>query len=742
MNNNEIDERKKPISLKKQNRFFFNNLKSNKTPNTYLQNLRNMNQIKKSNIAFNINQKYILKNRDLSKLSELNNTNQMSNILNNTCCTVQTAPNESINKKLLNLKKINNINKNIKLKCKHKFFPSLLYKNNKINKSKKESIVKSSDRNNENKKNEKFEKYSNKKNKSKNSMDENNNMNIKNKNIKKQINKKKIKDIINKNNSIVSKTLDDNILNSNYTINSNSTTRKESSDRQKQEQCFLQGYSIKSINLIKENNDKILNRLLLNKDNKNININIKYFYKKNIKNINWIFYNTYNNINTQRIILKKKDKCNADSKKQNRIKIKNTLYQHGKSYNNITLDDFKKSNTSSFSSQKTNLFKNKFYLRKKSNLTLNNSSGRNIAKRHHFKFNNTFNDIFTHNTQKSVNKKHKMFDSHLLSKSGNKRSKKIKNNLISKSSTKNSNKIKNNLMPKSSNQNSNKIKNNLLPKSSTKHSDKIKNNLLPKSSTKKSNKIINNLNNKIKINLKNNLFTTKNNNKNLNDNKKNSLNKKFDIKSIKIIKNNQSFNRKIKSENNFRSKTKDKKQENSNSLNFYKKECKTYRNEKSIINNKKKDINSRDTKSKEDRYKTKKKPINLLLKNKIDIKKIYNNIILKFGLKQKKEIEKQKIKKEKIYPKMLSPNQNDYSYNSNIEDIINYDNVKSNNNKNKNSSTKDYNAFEIESITKRLNFDNINLDNDNIFSINNNKKYNEFKINFDKDFKKKFIIDK
>ena len=91
---------------------------------------------------------------------------------------------------------------------------------------------------------------------------------------------------------------------------------------------------------------------------------------------------------------------------------------------------------------------------------------------------------------------------------------------------------------------------------------------------------------------------------------------------------------------------------------------------------------------------------------------------------------------------MLSPNQNDYSYNSNIEDIINYDNVKSNNNKNKNSSTKDYNAFEIESITKRLNFDNINLDNDSIFSINNNKKYNEFKINFDKDFKKKFIIDK
>ena len=723
MNNNELDEKKKPISLKKQNRFFFNNLKSNKTPNTYLQNLRNMNQIKKTNIAFNINQKYILKNRDLSKLSELNNTNQMSNILNNTCCAIQAANNESINKKLLNLKKITNINKNIKLKCKHKFFPSLLYKNsknNKNNKNKKESMVKNSDTNNENKKNEKAEKYSNKKNKSKNSLDENNNMNVKNKNIKKQINKKRIKDIINKNNSIFSKTLDDNILNPNYTINSNSTTRKESSDRQKQEQYFLQGYSIKSINLIKENNDKILNRLLLNKDNKNININIKYFYKKNIKNINWIFYNTYNNINTQRIILKKKDNFNGGNKKQNRIKIKNTLYQHGKSYNNITLDDFKKPNTSSFSSQKTNLFKNKFYLRKKSNLTLNNYSGRNISKNHQFKFNNTFNDIFTHNTLRTFNKNHKMFDS----KSNNKRSNKRKNNLMSKSSTKNSNKIKNNLIPKSSYKNSNKIKNNLMSKSSNKNS----------------NKIINNLNN-IKINLKNNLFTTRNN-KNINDNKINSLNKKFDIKSIKIIKNNQSFNRKIKSENNFRIKTKDKKQENSNSLNLYKKECKTYRNENTNITNKKKDFKNNNTKSKEDKYKTRKKPKNLLLKNKIDIKKIYNNIIIKFGLKQKKEIEKQKLKKEKIYPKILSPSQNDYSLNSNIEDIINYDkdNYNDISNNIKNSNSKEYDAFEIESITKKLDFNNNTLDSDSIFSIDNNKKYNEYKTNFDKGFKKKFTI--
>ena len=99
MNENEINEKINPISLKKQTEFFFKKIKPNKIANNYLLNIINNNNIKKSNFtSLNINQKYLLKNSDLSKLSELTNTNQISNMLNDTCCINQTAPNEFKNK--------------------------------------------------------------------------------------------------------------------------------------------------------------------------------------------------------------------------------------------------------------------------------------------------------------------------------------------------------------------------------------------------------------------------------------------------------------------------------------------------------------------------------------------------------------------------------------------------------------------------------------------------------------------
>ena len=341
MNENEINEKINPISLKKQTEFFFKKIKPNKIANNYLLNIRNNNNIKKSNFtSLNINQKYLLKNSDLSKLSELTNTNQISNMLNDTCYINQTAPNEFKNKKILNFKKINNINRNIKINYKHKILTTLLYNKNK---NKYESNI-----------NNYYDNKNLTKN-AKNSVDENYNFNnfnkIKSKNIKNDINKAKSKDI-KINNSIFSKTLDYNILNSNISINSNST-RKDNSDRQNQEIYSFQGDSFKSINLIKENNERILNRLLFNKDNKNININIKYFSKKNISNINWIFYNTFNNIYNQQIILKNKDNYKSKIKRQKRTNIKNKLFQHGKSYNDIKINSLKKTNTF-FASHKIN----------------------------------------------------------------------------------------------------------------------------------------------------------------------------------------------------------------------------------------------------------------------------------------------------------------------------------------------------------------------------------------------------
>lgn len=433
MNDNELNQIINPISLKKQNGFFFKKIKINKIANSYFHNLRNNNnQNRKTNNTLNINQKYLLKNSDLSKISELANTNPKNNILNDAYCTVQTLSNKFKNKKLLNFKKINNINTNIKFKYKQPFFTSLLYKKNS---NKNESNSKNVE-NFENKKN-----YFNKK-RIKISLDEKYNFSIKKNNIKKEINKKRIKDIINKNDSLFSRTLDDNTFNSNYncTFNSNNTlntnyninfnsnsTRKENSERQKQDIFVLQGDSIKSINLIKENNEKILSRLLSNKDNKNININIKYFYKKNIRNINWNFYNTYNNINTQKVIFKNKDRIKK-TKKQNRSKKNNNYFQHGKSHNNIKIDNLKKP-IICFSSEKVNLIKNIFNYRNNNYLTFNNFSNRS-SKSHKFRFNNTSNNIFSNKTHKTINKTNKNFSSNIQSKQTNQKFiNNIKNNL-------------------------------------------------------------------------------------------------------------------------------------------------------------------------------------------------------------------------------------------------------------------------------------------------------------------------
>ena len=645
MNENKNIGKINPISLKKEVGFFFKKIKPiSKIANNYhLNNLRNGSNIKKSNNTLNVNQKYLLKLSELSKISELNNISNINQFNNDIYNTIQTAPHRTKRQKLLlNINQINNLKKLIKYK--KNFFTSLLSK-------KKDLIFK----NYENKNDCKIpvtQEIDNKKRKYFNSLEEKNNNlnsfvvndNYKNRNLKKELNKRKLMEVLhfyNKNNNI-NKTYDDNTINSNYksTLNTNST-KKEINYKLKKDLFSMRGDSLKSINLIKENNDKILNRLVLNKDNKNININIKYFYKKNIKNINWIFYNTYNNINTKTITLKNKESYNYKIKKFNKNKNKkeNEPFQHGKSYNDIKINTIKNTHSSTCS-QKINLIKNSIFLRNKNNLILNKYKRRNMSKTDKFKLNQKFHNIFSHKNSKTFNE--------------------IKENAV------------NNLSNKPINQKSILIKN--------------------------------------KWKIYYNYFDKKN---------------EFNNNYYKV-------NRKIQSENNFKLKIKNNKIEKNNTIYGSKKDSKSLKNEKNIGSKSK--LNNKEN------YRTKRKSNNLFLENKFDFKKIYKNIRLKIGLKENKVKEKERIKnkKERKVPhKKFSKNfSNDISYSNNVDDILNIDNSIS-----KINNNKDFDEKEIESITKKLDFTKYNkLSYGNIFNIDNNKEYNEFKDIYELRFKKKLTI--
>jgi len=89
---------------------------------------------------------------------------------------------------------------------------------------------------------------------------------------------------------------------------------------------------------------------------------------------------------------------------------------------------------------------------------------------------------------------------------------------------------------------------------------------------------------------------------------------------------------------------------------------------------------------------------------------------------------------------MLYPNNINEIINLSIDDILKSDGneeVSSDSNTNSNGYDKD----EIESITKKLDFTKYNKLNDgNIFYLDNNKVYNEFKETFEHRFNKKISI--
>ena len=661
MNENKLNDKLNPISLKHQTDFFFKKIKPNKIANNYLYNLKNNNNPSKNNNTLNIKQKYLVKISDLSKLSELNNisnTNQFN--LNNTYSTVNTAPNQFKKNKLLSFKKINNIKKNIKLNYKKKFFALLSQKSNLI---KNKSELSNSENKNNISRSQKEKKIYNNKNKTIEIKKFNisnyriNHMNnIKNKNIKKETIKKKVLDSI-RNDSLINNTFEENIKTEYYNLDLNNTRQENSERLAKKESSSFHGESIKSINLIKDNNEKILNRLLLNKDNKSININIKYFFKKNIKNINWVFYKLNNiKIKTQKMKSKNINE-NFNIKKYN--KNKNEIL-HGKSHNDI--NNKSKNPNLFFQSQKINLPKNKIFLRNNNNIILKNYKNRNISKTHKFQINHTVNDIFSQKHMKSSNKINKNILNNLLSKPVNQKSMQKKKNSI------------------------------------------------------KYNKHRFNLNYDLPI-------------KQINNIKNNYTQIKYENKKFDNNKNNKTFNRKINSESNLNFTFTNKfNKKNKNSIyNEPKKESKNIKNDKYS--------KEKSQKENKENYKTKKKGKKLFIKNNINIKKIYNIIKLNFELKRKKI--KKKESRKSLDKILTSKNKDDSNSSSFISGISESDKSLYNENK----DNQEYNEDEIESITKKLDFDEaIKLSNENIFCLENNKKYNEFKDKFDKRFNKNITI--
>ena len=221
------------------------------------------------------------------------------------------------------------------------------------------------------------------------------------------------------------------------------------------------------------------------------------------------------------------------------------------------------------------------------------------------------------------------------------------------------------------------------------------NNILYKSINQNKNKIFYQKFEQPKINL-NNISKEKNNNSQINNLKKEHIyNKKSKINISRIN------NRKIKSERSF-----------------------------NIKNNKNRLYNNKYI------HKSNKKA------RKLNLNKFYKNLNLKLVLKLQKELEKEKEKKkiQKISWKILYPNKNidDVSILSN--EIINFDDNAEMSSKSDNNS-KEYDIEDIESITKKLDFDNYNkLSKGNIFLLDNNKVYNEYKDAFEQRFNKFNII--
>ena len=428
-----------PISLKKQTEFFFKKIKPSKIANNYISNLKkNLSKTKKYNtIQINsINSKYLIKISNLSKLSDLNNDsnrNQFSSNLEKTFNTIQNMSTKFNNKKILNFKKIRNIKGNIKLNY-SKNFTSVLSKRNEELKTSDNIKIKNKILKNKNIHKNLIEL----KNANSNvELSTSHNINrIKNSKNINEVDKRQIADILNyynTNSSLINTTISNNTINSNCNLNSNSV-KKGKSPLQSINKTFINerlssngNDFMKYINIQKKN--KILNKLQLNKDNKenkNININIKYFFKKNISNINWIVYNSYNNINFQKIPTEKYEhyKNYIKLKKKNNNKTvnnlrENKLYKQGKSLNDINTNKLKINHLSMSQNANSKTFKEKKY---STNINiLNNYKIKILKKGGKLISHTTLKDLTENKNLKTLNKLNSSILNSLLSKSLNKK---------------------------------------------------------------------------------------------------------------------------------------------------------------------------------------------------------------------------------------------------------------------------------------------------------------------------------
>ena len=674
-----------PISLKKQTEFFFKKIKPSKIANNYINNLKNsINKTKKNNTLL-INSKYLIKISNLSKLSDLSNQsnrNQLNNYLDKTFNTIQNVTTNFNNRKLLNFKKIRNIKGNIKLNY-SKNFISVLSKRNEELRTSDNIKIKNKILKNKNIYKNLIEL------KNVNSNDELSNSHyinqIKNSKNKNEVDKRQITDILNyynTNSSLINTTISNNTVNSNCNLNSNSIKKGKSPQKNNNKTFINERLSsngngfIKYINFQKKNNN-ILKQLKINKDNKenkNININIKYFFKKNINNINWVVYNSYNNINFQKIPTEKFDHY------RHYIKLK-------KDNNNKTVNNLRENKLSNQRKSLNDINNNKL---KKNHLSMTQNTNKSMLKE---KKNSININILNINKIKSLMKGGKIISHTTLKDLSENKNFKTLNKLNSS--------ILNNLLSKSLNKKKINLK-------------KIVSKSLKKANIKTVNLSIKNIND-IKIN------KISERNKNLNN--------------IITIKNICRVDRKIKSVNCF-NKKKDKLKIDNNYILTEFKTCKSDNNKKEEnlhLYKTKENIDISDNK----KYHIKNTK-NLILNHNINIKKIYNDIKLAIKRQKEKEKEKEKINKEKIKSNdvhFIIPNHNytqEYS-NSNNEYALNSEIIT-----NKSLINKEDEICEIESIAKKLDFTKYNNAHyGDIFYIYNNKEYNDFKSNFDKGFNKK-----
>ena len=435
-----------PISLKKQTEFFFKKIKPSKIANNYIKNFKkNISKAKKNN-TLQINSKYLIKISNLSKLSDLNNDsnrNQFNNNLDKTFNTIQNMPTTFNNKKLLNFKKIRNIKGNIKLNY-SKNFTSVLSKRNEDWKTTdnikiKNKILKTKNYNKnliELKNANSNEEFSN-----------SHNINlIKNSKNKNEAEKKQINDILtyyNNNSSLINTTISNNTINSNCNLNSNSI-KKGKSPLQSINKTFINerlssigNDFMRYINFQKKNN--ILHQLHINKDkkeNKNININIKYFFKKDISNVNWIVYNSYNNNNFQKIPTENFDyykyykKLKKDNNKTVNNLRENKYRKQGISLNDINNNKLKINHLSMSQNPNASTFKEK---KNSTNMNLlKNYKIKNLLKGGKLISHTTLKDLSENKNFKTLNKLNSSILNNILSKSLNKKKINLKK-IISKS---------------------------------------------------------------------------------------------------------------------------------------------------------------------------------------------------------------------------------------------------------------------------------------------------------------------